>query len=105
MQLKNSGIAGSDVKVTYLTDNGTEWVIKSSAEFQRALCAFRLKARLEEMIHLRLGKVSSSSSTPVMSRKHSNDVETQFDPEVVSKAWVSPPDWFTNYMKMVSLSI
>jgi hypothetical protein len=91
--LKNSGVADNDVKVTYLTDNGQEWVIDSQEWFEIALSAFRLKARLGEIIFLKLDKISSQ-----MGRKHSNDVETQFDNSINSNADV-PPEWFINYMK------
>jgi hypothetical protein len=36
-----------------------------------------------------------------MGRKHSNDVETQFDNSINSNADV-PPEWFINYMKQVT---
>jgi hypothetical protein len=96
LQLKNSGVADNDVKVTYLTDNGQEWVIDSQEWFEIALSAFRLKARLGEIIFLKLDKISSQ-----MGRKHSNDVETQFDNSINSNADV-PPEWFINYMKQVT---
>ncbi|RZC36635.1 uncharacterized protein BDFB_005760 [Asbolus verrucosus] len=97
--LKNSGVVGNDVKVTYLTDNGAEWVIDSQEWFEIALCAFRLKARLGEVIFLKLDKISSSNNNHQMVRKHSNDVETQFNQESITDNFNTPPEWFLTYMK------
>ncbi|XP_044269025.1 uncharacterized protein LOC123014155 [Tribolium madens] len=94
--LKNSGVAGNDVKVTYITDNGQEWVIDSQEWFELALSAFRLKARLGEVIFLKLDKIFSSKHLP---RKDSNDVETQFDMDSMDNSMIAPPEWFVTYMK------
>ncbi|KYB28640.1 hypothetical protein TcasGA2_TC003458 [Tribolium castaneum] len=100
--LKNSGVAGNDVKVTYITDNGQECVIDSQEWFELALSAFRLKARLGEVIFLKLDKIFSSSH---LSRKHSNDVETQFDVDSMDNSVIAPPEWFVTYMKQFKSDI
>ncbi|CAG9821727.1 unnamed protein product [Phaedon cochleariae] len=99
--LKNSGTVGVDVKVSYITDSNREFPIESQTDFQIALYAFRRKARMGDIVNLKLERISEQ---PLYKNiRHSNDVETQFSNEatpLVSKCCssASPPEWFTAYM-------
>lgn len=77
-------------------------MIDSQEWFEFALGAFRLKAKLGEVIHLKLDKISGCN----MAKKHSNDVETQFDFENAEiNNGGAPPEWFLHYMAQVKFSI
>ena len=96
------------MKVTYLTDNDEERVIDSQESFDLALAAFRLKARLGELILLKLGKASTAK--PEAPKKHSNDVETQSeatqpDLDSMGSNVITPPEWFIAYMQQVSKNL
>ncbi|CAH0548093.1 unnamed protein product [Brassicogethes aeneus] len=99
--LKNSGTPLDDVKVMYVTSNNHEFPIESQTDFQIALYAFRRKARMNEIITLKLDGVPKQQKKK--NKRQSIDVETQFDeidstgksPENLLDA---PPQWFLAYM-------
>ncbi|XP_057653370.1 next to BRCA1 gene 1 protein-like [Diorhabda carinulata] len=106
--LKNSGTVGEGVKVSYITDSNREFPIESQTDFQIALYAFRRKARIGEIVNLKLE--SNCELQTHKNNRHSNDVETQFDNEansVVSQCCnsESPPEWFLIHMNKYKKSI
>ncbi|XP_072396375.1 uncharacterized protein [Diabrotica undecimpunctata] len=99
--LKNSGTVGEDVKVSYITSSNREFPIESQTDFQIALYAFRRKARMGDIVTLKLDRISDQQN--YRNTRHSNDVETQFDNEAVSIVSSccnseTPPEWFLTYM-------
>ncbi|KAJ8933883.1 hypothetical protein NQ314_013736 [Rhamnusium bicolor] len=107
--LKNSGTVGDDVKVSYITDSNREFPIESQTDFQVALYAFRRKARMGDIVNLKLDRISDQPTHK--NSRHSNDVETQIDNnEAVSLVSTccnidAPPDWFITYMEEFKKSI
>lgn len=94
------------MKVSYITDSNREFPIDSQTDFQIALYAFRRKARMCDIVNLKLRRASGQE--PVKVSRNSNDVETQFDNnEAFSLASTccnadTPPEWFLLYMNQVS---
>ncbi|CAH1102179.1 unnamed protein product [Psylliodes chrysocephalus] len=108
--LKNSGTVGEDVKVSYITDSNREFPIESQTDFQIALYAFRRKARMGDIVNLKLDRISEPPQQSQRSSRHSNDVETQFDTEPVSIVSAccnseNPPEWFVSYMNKFKKSV
>lgn len=95
------------MKVTYVTDSNREFPIDSQTDFQIALYAFRRKARLGDIVNLKLERISGQEH-PKPATKNSTDVQTQSDNnEVVSVISTcynaeTPPDWFIVFMNQVS---
>lgn len=93
------------MKVSYITDSNREFPIDSQTDFQIALYAFRRKARMGDIVNLKLER--SSGQQPNKVNRHSNDAETQFDNnEAVSLSSTccnsdAPPEWFVLYMNQV----
>ncbi|XP_074032371.1 uncharacterized protein isoform X2 [Leptinotarsa decemlineata] len=99
--LKHSGTVGDDVKVYYITDRNREFPIESQTDFQIALYAFRRKARMGDVVNLKLDRISDQPTHRNI--RHSNDVQTQYDNEAPSLVSTccnadSPPEWFISYM-------
>lgn len=98
-------MVGEDIKVSYIADSNTDFPIETQTDFQIALYVFRRKARMGEIVNLKLDKIPAQSTKK---ERHSNDVETQFDNnETVSLSSTcctadTPPEWFISYMKQVS---
>lgn len=94
------------MKVSYLTDSHREFPIESQTDFQIALYAFRRKARMGDIVNLKLERAAGQE--PPKASRSSNDVETQFDNnEDISLTPTccnneSPPEWFVVYMNQVS---
>lgn len=106
--LKNSGTVGEGVKVSYITDSNREFAIESQTDFQIALYAFRRKARIGEIVNLKLE--SNCELKTHKNNRHSNDVETQFGNEANSIVppccySESPPEWFITQMNEYKKSI
>ncbi|XP_044758067.1 uncharacterized protein LOC123316139 [Coccinella septempunctata] len=90
--LKNSGTPGDDVKVSYLED-GREFPIESTLDFQTALYHFRKKAMNGEIINLRLERLSTGKKSSRFSPTCDAQTECSYDCKV-DKA----PEWFTSFM-------
>nr|CAH7758211.1 unnamed protein product [Callosobruchus chinensis] len=108
--LKNSGTVGDDVRVSYITDSNREFPIESQTDFQIALYAFRRKARMGDIVNLKLDGIFAEQSSTKKVRL-SSDVETQFDSnEAFSLSSTfcnseSPPDWFISYMNQFKKTV
>lgn len=106
-QLKNSGYAGDDVRVSYVTTNDREFPIDSQTDFQIALYSFRRRARLGEIINLTLDRIADKESAPSTSKasQKTMDVETQIESNeaisMTSSSFNTPPEWFLTLMAQV----
>lgn len=94
------------MKVSYVTDSNRDFPIDSQTDFQIALYAFRRKARMGDIVNLKLERTSGQEPVKPGNR-NSNDAETQFDNNepvsIVSTCCNAdtPPEWFIMFMSQV----
>ncbi|GJQ84231.1 hypothetical protein Trydic_g2899 [Trypoxylus dichotomus] len=95
--LKHSGATDDNVKVSYIDSEDRERPINSPLDFEIALHTFRHRAKMNEIITLKLESVNGKKNGVKGIAKELSEVQKKLNP--IGKKSDKPPEWFLAYMK------
>lgn len=75
--------------------------IDSQKDFQIALYSIRQRARMGEIINLKLDRIGDQRNR-FCKMTSSSDAQVQVEVDAKHKQFEQPPEWFMKYMKQVS---
>ncbi|KRT84309.1 hypothetical protein AMK59_798, partial [Oryctes borbonicus] len=95
--LKHSGASDDNVRVSYIDSEDREKPINCQLSFEIAMYTFRHRAKMNEIITLKLESVNGKKTDVKCIAKELSEMQKKLNP--ITKKNEKPPEWFLAYMK------